>query len=70
MKANNTDRNESGTARCRLVETSARNIEEANLFVEEIKEDEEITIRIERIEDVIAPAPSASHHRARGSDSK
>ncbi len=62
MKANSTDRNESGTASRRSVETSARNIEE-------IKDDEEITIRIERIEDVIASASAASSQQ-RGSDSQ
>jgi hypothetical protein len=60
MKANNTDRNETGTASRRSVETSARN-------TEEIRDDEEITIRIENIEDVIAATLSASRHE-RGSE--
>lgn len=63
MKANHTDRNENQPSQGISVETSARNIEE-------IRDDEEITIRIERIEDIIATAPSGSHHRERGSGSK
>ncbi|MEW6211965.1 MAG: hypothetical protein AB1631_26655 [Acidobacteriota bacterium] len=51
MKANIIDRDESGSARSRFVETSACNIEE-------IKDDEEITIRI-NVEDLIASAPAA-----------
>ncbi len=60
MKANISDRNENESMRSMSVETSVRNIEE-------IKDDEEITIRIENVEDLIASASAASHRK--GNDS-
>ncbi len=69
MKANIPDRNEYETEKGRSVETRA-----CGVIAEEhkgvIADDEEITIRIERIEDIIALNPAASHNQARGGDSE
>ena len=71
MKANSPDRNENGPAKGRSVETMPLRIEEVNFLVEENEEiiaaDEEITIRTEKIENIIA---ASNHNPTTGRDSE
>ena len=74
MKANSLDCNENGPAKGKSVETTVCNIEEVNLFVEELEDviaprlaanhnetvvdDEEIDLSAEVLEETLAPTPS------------
>lgn len=74
MNANSLDCSENGPAKGKSAETTARNVEEVNLFVEESEDvigvGEEITIRVENIEDLIASNLAVNHNETRGSDSE
>ena len=86
MKASSLDCNENGPAKGKSVETTVCNIEEVNLFVEELEDviaprlsanhnetmvsDEEIELEVEELEDVIAPGISMNHNETMVSDSK
>ncbi|MDQ3665495.1 MAG: hypothetical protein M3410_02655 [Acidobacteriota bacterium] len=86
MNASSLDRNENGPAKAKSVETTVSDIEEVNLFVEELEDviapkivlnhneamvsDEEIELEVEEIEDVIAPRIALNHNETMVSDSE